>query len=164
MMTEKLIGSVVDDLVTELELDNGPFYYYGSPVSIQSEMSKTMKADHKYPAVILFNEFQETQGETMSHFGRTANITMYFMQLAGKNWSEEEHIDNAVSPMSLIADMFIEIIEADKRFGDVGDLSKTHRTNWGLILQQSSSKRSVFPDVLSGTEINFTLKIKRDYC
>jgi len=164
MMTEKLIGSVIDDLVTELELDNGPFYYYGSPISIQSEMSKTMKAAHKYPAVILFNEFPETQGETMSHFGRTANITMYFMHLAGKNWSEEEHIANAVSPMSLIADMFIEMIEADKRFGDVDDLSKTHRTNWGLILQQMNSKRSVFPDVLSGTEINFTLKIKRNYC
>ncbi|MDY0215019.1 MAG: hypothetical protein RBS24_05890 [Bacilli bacterium] len=164
MMTEKLIGLVVDELVSELGLDSGPFYYYGSPVSIQSEMSKTMKAGSKYPAIILFNEFQESEGEKLSHFGRSANITMYFMQLAGKNWSEEEHIDNAVSPMSLIADMFIELIEADKRFGDVDDLKKTHRTNWGLILQQASSKRSVFPDVLSGIEISFTLKIKRNYC
>ncbi|MFA7059113.1 MAG: hypothetical protein EOM59_13510 [Clostridia bacterium] len=164
MMTEQLIGSVVEQLASELEDGHKPFYFYGSPVSIQSEMVKTMNASGKYPAIILFNEFQETKGETMSHFGRSANITLYFMQNAGKNWSEKKHIDNAVIPMNSIADLFIELIEADKRFGDVDDLKKTHRTNWGLILQQASSKRSVFPDVLSGIEISFTLKIKRNYC
>lgn len=164
MTTEQLIGVVVDELVNDLELDNGPFYFYGSPVSIANEMSKTMNAAGKYPAIILFNEFQEVKAEKLSHFDRTANITLYFMTLAGKNWSEEKHIDDAVSPMSLIADMFIEMIEDNKLFGDVDDLKKVHRTNWGLVLQQFSTKRSVFPDTLSGVEINFTLKIKRDYC
>lgn len=164
MTTELLIKSAVESLSTELDLDNGLYYFFGSPIAINSQMSKIMSANDKYPAVIMFNEFEETQGETLSHFGRTANITLYFMTLAGKNWSEEEHIDDAISPMDLIAEMLREGIEGDKRFGNIDDWTKTNRSNWGLILQQHNSKKSVFPDTLSGVEVNFTLKVKRNYC
>lgn len=162
MMTEDLIKSVVENLSDELDVDL--HYFFGSPISISAQMAKTMNAANKYPAVILFNEFLESKSETLSHFDREANITIYFMMPSGKNWSEEKHIDDAISPMYLIADLFRESIENDKRFGDVDDFKKTNRSNWGLILQQFNTKKSVFPDTLSGVEINFTLKIKRDYC
>lgn len=164
MTIEELIADVVVNLATELDLDHGPFFFYGSPANISHEMNRTMNANSKYPAIILFNEFPVKQGDWKSHFGREANITLYFMQLAKANWSEAEHINNAISAQSLIADMFIEEIESDKRFGDVDDLTKINRSNWGLLVQNGGSKKSVFPDFLSGVEIKFTLKVKRDYC
>ena len=164
MTIEKLIQSLIEELNIELELDYGMYYFYGSPVSISQQIGRIMSANDKYPACILFNEFPEKQGDKLSHFKTEAQLTLYLMTASSKAWSESKHIDDAVSPMSLIADMIIEKIEADSRFGDVDDYQKINRTNWGLLVQFGSSKKSVFPDSLSGVEIKFTLKVKRDYC
>jgi hypothetical protein len=164
MTTEKLLESVISELRDDLSLDHGPYYFFGSLISVNQQMVKTPNANNKYPAVILFNEIPETDADTLSHYQREADITLYFMTLADPRWSETDHIDNAVSPMHVIMEYFIDLIGSDSRFGEVENKTVINRTNWGLILQNQSTKKNVFPDFLSGVEIKFTLKVKRDYC
>jgi hypothetical protein len=160
MITEKLIGSVIDGLTEATR----PYYYYGSPISVNQMMSKIKNASEKYPAAILFNEFTETKAGVLSLFDRSAELTMYFMDKVGNTWSEVQHITFAVEPLESLVSEFISAIEADPRFGDVDDLETITRTNWGLLVKQQSTERSVFPDFLSGVQINFTLKIKKQFC
>lgn len=163
MMTEEIIGTVLNQLTTDLDMVLN--YYHGSPLAISNNLAKIKDGASKYPCIVLFDEFEE-KGETdpTSLFNRTATVNLFFMDVCRKEWTIEEHIENCISPMALIVDQFLSLLDISKYFGRVESYIRVNRSAWGLYIQSENNKKSVFPDLLSGVELRVTLPIKKQFC
>jgi len=163
METVNLIGSILSSVYSDLDMPLN--YFYGSPLAISNTLARINDQFSKYPCIVVFDEFQETKDtNNLSHFDRTAEVTMFFMDIANKNWTDEEHIANAIAPMNLLADLFIEEVNRSKYFGKVENEIRINRSLWGLYLQGENGKKPVFPDLLSGVELRVVLPIKKSFC
>lgn len=163
METVKLIEIALENIWNDLDYSLN--YFYGSPLAISNTLARIKNENQKYPCVVVFDEFQETiEPNELSHFDRTSEVTIFFMNLANKSWTDEEHIDNCITPMSLIAELFIDEVNRSKYFGKAESVIKINRSLWGLYIQNENGKKPVFPDFLSGVELRVVLPIKKSFC
>lgn len=163
METVKLIEIALESVYNDLEYPLN--YFFGSPLAISNTFARIKEEGQKYPCVVVFDEFQETKEmNELSLYDRTADVTMFFMNIANKSWTDSEHIDNCIEPMSIVADSFIDEVNRSKYFGKVESVIKINRSLWGLYIQNENGKKPVFPDLLSGVELRIVLPVKKTFC
>jgi hypothetical protein len=136
-------------------------FFYGSPLDIMQQVKRFSQDQHKYPAIIAFDNFRELKPDNvLSKVERIAELTMYFMDRADAgSWKTTDHIELVVKPMSAKVEAFLKARERHRGVMRPTDVSTNMVTNWGLQVEADGKKKSLFPDFLSGCILEMRLPI-----
>lgn len=139
-----------------------PFYFHGTIVQANAEISAEKDLSQKTPMVYLNRPFEEeldADDHDSTFVATTASLIIYFLTEANfSEWMTDDHDKNAIQPMRNMMYEFIELLKSNKKI--VKRLTKytaTDMIKFGLVTQKGYEVGGLFSDNYSGVKLEITL-------
>ena len=142
-----------------------PFYFWGTPLQAQAELSNTAPVD-KYPFVYLKEIIREKNFDSFSSLVRESDVRLFFLDEMNKqDWHTREMYSNVLVGLNKLADAVISQLRADGNFYmEKTTFERVNHADFGLkIVTNKGHIEALFADNLSGVELVFSLPV-RDCC
>lgn len=139
-----------------------PFYIHGSLLAANTELNKIIDADEKLPMVYLFESFSEERVfNKKSPIQRNVRTSLYVLDSADfNNWLTDDHYEKAVKPMDNLAELIVETIDKDGKYGFVDTYNITPMVRFGQITENGNTKL-LFDEFASGVLLEITIPIMK---
>lgn len=136
-----------------------PYYYYGTPMLVNSWFEKNNKARGLF--VFLFTPISEPlDNDVESSIDRNASLEMYFMKhVPSEDWLSVEH-STLIATVTPVVDEFIYQLNNDAQFARPDSISPTNHMDWGTFLQDRGYTERILDYKFSGVGLTTTLPIK----
>lgn len=166
----EFIGDIIDEVrLTEFVVSKGwdtnaPFYFYGTPIEINKELSRFKRGSKKFPAIFLLEPFTVNENDDMMlNVGASPSINLYFMSnyATRLDWDTEEHYENIIKDMESLKNEFIRNLKANKFVLNIDSYDTVRHANWGLFINNKGNKEPVFDEKLSGIELSIQFDIDK---
>lgn len=154
------VEEVIREVVESMQVNGLPRFMFGSPITLSNIVVMEKQVHRKYPVVILMDDIrQEHTFNAVSPIDKTALVQLFFMDRADPRWTSAEHMEKAVKPMRELMEKFTTLLVKDHRIHSPGNFETRAHTMWGLRVEADGKKKSVFPDWLSGVEMNLGVHV-----
>ena len=146
-----------------------PFFFHGTPIAIQKELSQIKKGKDKTP-VFLLHEIVREQNFSRnfeSVIEKEVDVQLFIMDTSKFNeWTTDDHYNVCIVPMRSLLELFIDEMVADKKLFDTLELEYEviPRANFGQFVDQKGYDRQLYTDYFSGNQLNITIKIRKQQC
>lgn len=142
-----------------------PFYLHGRFIAIDSELRQIQNGYAKYPLIYLAENFTSTKDfNPVNQVGETAQCSFFFMNVAKfEDWLTEDHYDNVIDQMDLLADDFISRLKSNPfiQYGAFSVEDRIRHPKWGLTLEFKGGSQNLFSDNLSGVEVRINVPVRK---
>ena len=141
---------------------SNPFYFWGTPLQAQTELSNTAPAD-KYPFVYLKEIIKERNFDQFASLERESDVRIFFLDEMNKqDWHTAELYSNVLVGLNKLVDAVILQLRADTRFfTESTTFERINHSDFGLkIVTNQGHIEALFADNLSGVEFVFTLSVR----
>lgn len=156
--------TVVGDLTgTFLYEVPNPFYFWGTPMQGQTEISNTAPVD-KYPFVFLAELMRERNPGEFSPIVRESDVRLFFLDEMNKqDWHTRELYSEVLIGLNKLVNAFISQLRASAQFyTEQTTFERSNRSDFGLqFATNTGSVQALFADNLSCVELSFTLSVRR---
>lgn len=139
-----------------------PVFTYGTPISVNEEISKDADKFNITPMIWLLMSYREIYDEDdESSIERESILRLFFLTQADfASWETSDFLENALKPMKRLQENFIAVVKASGDFEtDELSVDVETRTKFGVYIGNKGYEKSLFADNLSGLETGMTLKI-----
>ena len=146
-----------------------PFFFYGTPIQIQKELSAIKRGKDKTP-VFLLHEIVREQNFSRNYesvIEKEVSIQLFIMDTSRfEQWQTKDHYNVCIVPMRSLLELFIDEMVADKKLYDSLELDYEviPRVNFGIFSDQKGNLTELYTDYFSGNQLNITLKIRKQPC
>ena len=146
---------------TTYAIDN-PFYFWGTPLQANTELSNTAPAA-KYPFAYLKEIIKERNFDQFASLVRESDVRIFFLDEMNKqDWHTVEMYSNVLIGLNKLVDAFITQLRNDQRFfSQLTTFERVNHSDFGLkIVTNKGHIEPLFADNLSGVELSFTLSVR----
>ena len=146
-----------------------PFFFHGTPIAIQKELSQIKRGKDKTP-VFLLHEIVREQNFSRnfeSVIEKEVDVQLFIMDTSKFNeWTTDDHYNVCIVPMRSLLELFIDKMVADKKLFDTLELDYEviPRANFGVFSDQKGNLTELYTDYFSGNQLNITIKIRKQQC
>ncbi len=146
-----------------------PFFFHGTPLQIQKELSSIKKGKDKTPVFLLHEIVREqnTSRNFESVLEKEVDVQLFIMDTSKfKDWTTDDHYNVCIVPMRSLLELFLDEMVADKKLFDTLELEYEviPRANFGQFVDQKGYDRQLYTDYFSGNQLNITMKIRKQQC
>ena len=139
-----------------------PFYFWGTPLQANTELSNTAPAA-KYPFAYLKEIIKERNFDQFASLVRESDVRIFFLDEMNKqDWHTVEMYSNVLIGLNKLVDAFITQLRNDQRFfSQLTTFERVNHSDFGLkIVTNKGHIEPLFADNLSGVELSFTLSVR----
>lgn len=146
-----------------------PFFFHGTPIAIQKELSQIVKGSEKTP-VFLLHEIVREQNNSRnfeSVIEKEVDVQLFVMDTSKfEEWNTDTHYNRCIVPMRSLLELFIDEMVADKKLFDTleMDYEVIPRANFGQFTDSKGNLTELYTDYFSGNQLNITIKVRKQQC
>ena len=146
-----------------------PFFFHGTPIAIQKELSAIKQGKNKTP-VFLLHEIVREQNFSRnfeSTIEKEVDVQLFIMDTSRfEEWVTNDHYNVCIVPMRSLLELFIDEMVADVKLFDTleMDYEVIPRANFGIFVTDKGYDKQLYTDYFSGNQLNITLKIRKQGC
>jgi len=145
-----------------------PFFFHGTPIAVNNVLTAEQFDTSKTPAVYLWETLREVHNEKSSGnpIALEADLRIFFLDSAQwEDWTPEQHYDNVIDPMKALLHEFTQTINNDRaNFMELESFTTIPRANFGSFQRELGVMESYFNDMMSGVELQLTIRYKSFVC
>lgn len=140
---------------------NAPFFFHGSPLEIQSQISG-LKDPFKWPAIFLIEYIEdEINLNRTRNVGAAPKLKMFFMYPYRESYTINQQYTNVIDVMDELAREFIAVCQKSRYILRLESYGTIRHSKWGIYRKDKGNLTPIFPEKLSGVELNITLEIDK---
>lgn len=138
-------------------------FFNGTPFAVGAELSNITNFREKLPLFYLYEILSDDFiGDVNSSIDRESDMRWFILDEAQfDNWDTEKHYSNTIEPMVRYWEAFLEYLRKHKSIGLIPNHKLVYHAKFGISINQNGHVKQLFPDELSGIEININLAIKK---
>lgn len=144
-----------------------PFYFHGTPIATGKVLSTIKDTALKTPMVYCMEVMRDRiYHDPNTLLDRESNVRLFFLDEANyRDWDTDEHYSESIVPMANYARAFMAYLRKHKGI----DESKfetsefVYHAKFGIRLSSNGHDANLFPDKLSGVEVEVLLPIKKSF-
>ena len=146
-----------------------PFFFHGTPIAIQKELSQIKKGKDKTP-VFLLHEIVREQNFSRnfeSVLEKEVDVQLFIMDTSKfQEWTTDDHYNVCIVPMRSLLELFLDEMVADVKLFDTLELEYEviPRANFGQFTDSKGNLTELYTDYFSGNQLNVTIKIRKQAC
>ena len=140
-----------------------PFYFHGSPISINNEWAIQNKDKNKYPLIYLVESISENYYDRDSSLDKDSPLRVFFLDSFASNKDEvDAHYTNVIVPLNSMASEFVNLLNTNSLI-DPFSYVKTNRVKVGVYTTYKGHTDQIFADPLDGVEFVSTVTFIREF-
>jgi hypothetical protein len=145
-----------------------PFFFYGTPMMTNNDLSKIFEASDKFPMIYLYEATTQNGNiDSRNPIEAEVEVRLFFLDNSDfANWDTKLHYQNVIRGLTKTVNKFLGELKTYKGFEDqenVGYKAITHN-NFGVFKDLKGHTTRIFNENTSGIELQTRLKIKKCKC
>jgi len=142
-----------------------PFYFHGTPIATNNQLSTINLHSSKLPMVYLIELLKDKFIlDKDSAIDRESTVRLFFLDEANfADWDTDQHYALNIVPQANYALAFIEYLKNHAMVGLItGEAELTYYAKFGLSVTQNGVTKNLFNEQLSGVDFTITIPITKD--